>query len=70
VQGQDLASGNLTAPALYAMRGSPELVDLIQSEFADDNGLERALALVSSSGGIAEAQKLARQQVHFVSPGK
>jgi all-trans-nonaprenyl-diphosphate synthase len=33
-QGQDLASGNLTAPVIYALQQSPELEEIIQSEFA------------------------------------
>lgn len=31
-QGQDLASGNLTAPVIYALQKSKELEEIIQSE--------------------------------------
>lgn len=31
-QGQDLASGNLTAPVIFALKQSKELEDIIQSE--------------------------------------
>lgn len=31
-QGQDLASGNLTAPVIYALQQSKELEEIIQSE--------------------------------------
>lgn len=62
LQGQDLASGNLTAPAIFALRNSPELLDIIQSEFVEDGSLERALQLVRDSGGIEEARVLARRE--------
>jgi all-trans-nonaprenyl-diphosphate synthase len=32
-QGQDLASGNLTAPVIYALQQSKELEEIIQSEY-------------------------------------
>jgi all-trans-nonaprenyl-diphosphate synthase len=31
-QGQDLASGNLTAPVIFALQQSKELEEIIQSE--------------------------------------
>lgn len=61
-QGQDLASGNLTAPAIFALRKSPELTDIIQGEFVEDGSLERALQLVTEFGGIDEARVLARKE--------
>lgn len=45
-QGQDLASGNLTAPAIFALKASPELRELVDGEFQEEGSLERALALV------------------------
>lgn len=33
-QGQDLASGNLTAPVIYALQQNKELEEIIQSESA------------------------------------
>lgn len=49
---QDIASGNLTAPTLYAMKKSPALVELIESEFMEEeDALERAVALVELHGG-------------------
>jgi all-trans-nonaprenyl-diphosphate synthase len=61
-QGQDLASGNLTAPVIYALQQSPELEELIQSEFTEEGSLQRALALVSEAGGIQAARDLAEQE--------
>lgn len=40
-QGQDLASGNLTAPVIYALQRSQELEAIIQSEFTEEGSLEK-----------------------------
>jgi len=79
-QGQDLASGNLTAPAILAMQsalGGSRLRELIESEFQGQGALEEALALVVSSGGLAGARQLAeeegqaaRQALHRLPPGE
>lgn len=65
-QGQDLASGNLTAPVIFALQSqthmSEELLDIIQSEFVEEGSLERAIALTTECGGIARARELARQE--------
>jgi all-trans-nonaprenyl-diphosphate synthase len=63
-QGQDLATGNLTAPAIFALRSSAaeELEGLIDEEFQEEGSLQRAIQLVQESGGIAAARKLARQE--------
>jgi all-trans-nonaprenyl-diphosphate synthase len=61
-QGQDLASGNLTAPVIYALQQSPELEELIQSEFTEEGSLQRALELVSEAGGIQAARELAERE--------
>ena len=56
-------SGNLTAPALYALRhpqAGDELRDLIDSEFNNAGGLPRAIELVNAGGGIESARTLAR----------
>jgi all-trans-nonaprenyl-diphosphate synthase len=57
--GSDLISGNLTAPALYAMQEKPYLQTLIEREFAEENDLEEALALIRDSRGIARSRELA-----------
>lgn len=55
-QGQDLASGNLTAPAIYALASSSEpaaaeeLLSIIESEFLEEGSLQRALELVHTTG--------------------
>eukprot|EP01025_Chloroclados_australasicus_P039692 TRINITY_DN4122_c0_g1_i1.p1 TRINITY_DN4122_c0_g1~~TRINITY_DN4122_c0_g1_i1.p1 ORF type:complete len:378 (-),score=43.12 TRINITY_DN4122_c0_g1_i1:904-2037(-) len=61
-QGQDLASGNLTAPAIFALQQSDELRDLIENEFAEEGDLAHALELVQENGGIEAARSLARRQ--------
>eukprot|EP00850_Spirogloea_muscicola_P005902 SM000027S09683 [mRNA] locus=s27:774363:776257:+ [translate_table: standard] len=63
--GSDLASGNLTAPALYALRdvsAGPKLRALIDSEFVEAGALQRAINLVHDGGGIESARQLAYQQ--------
>lgn len=83
-QGQDLASGNLTAPTLFAlamglsesslvkigsMNVTPQAVEdskallaMIESEFIEEGSLQRAIQLVHSTGGLAAAQKLAKEE--------
>ena len=73
LQGQDLASGNLTAPALYALTSPAvgrELQALIDSEFTDDGGLQRALQLVNEGGGIDDSMLLARREGDLVRRSK
>eukprot|EP01026_Neomeris_dumetosa_P033719 TRINITY_DN2697_c1_g1_i4.p1 TRINITY_DN2697_c1_g1~~TRINITY_DN2697_c1_g1_i4.p1 ORF type:complete len:368 (-),score=33.92 TRINITY_DN2697_c1_g1_i4:212-1315(-) len=61
-QGQDLASGNLTAPVIFALEQSSELKELIEDEFNNQGDLERALKLVHICHGIQFAQNLAQSQ--------
>lgn len=57
--GSDLASGNLTAPVLYALEEVTTLGELIEREFTQEGDLEKALALTLESSGIERAQQLA-----------
>lgn len=57
--GSDLISGNITAPALYAMEEKPYLEVLIEREFSEEGDIEQALSLVKESNGIQRAQELA-----------
>jgi len=57
----DLASGYLTAPALYALEEKPELARLIDREFSEDGDLEEALNLVNDSKAIKRTRDLAEQ---------
>jgi all-trans-nonaprenyl-diphosphate synthase len=63
--GSDLASGNLTAPTLYAMQEYPQLVDLIATEFEDPADLDAALSLVRNSTGIARSRELAKHHAQL-----
>ena len=56
----DLKSGNVTAPALYALEEHPSLALLIDREFAEDGDFERAIALIDDSQGLDRTRKLAR----------
>jgi all-trans-nonaprenyl-diphosphate synthase len=60
--GSDLASGNLTAPVLYAMEEKPYLQVLIEREFSEEGDLEEAIAIVKNGNGINRAKELA--EVH------
>jgi all-trans-nonaprenyl-diphosphate synthase len=57
--GSDLKSGNLTAPVLYALEEKPYLEVLIEREFAQEDDLEQALALIKDSRGIDRSRELA-----------
>mmetsp|Transcript_28502 Transcript_28502/g.72512 ORF Transcript_28502/g.72512 Transcript_28502/m.72512 type:complete len:404 (-) Transcript_28502:821-2032(-) len=64
-QGQDLASGNLTAPVIFALQHAgvkDELLAIIESEFVEEGSLGKALELVEAGGGIAAARALARKE--------
>ena len=57
----DLATGYLTAPALYALEERPALAGLIEREFAEPGDLEQALALVRGCEAIPRSRALAEQ---------
>ncbi|MBM5817292.1 MAG: solanesyl diphosphate synthase [Cyanobacteria bacterium K_Offshore_surface_m2_239] len=57
----DLASGYLTAPALYALQERPALAGLIEREFSQEGDLEQALDLVRSCEAIPRSRALAEQ---------
>ena len=59
--GADMASGNLTAPVLFALEEKPYLGVLIEREFKEEGDLEEALALVKESKGIARSQEMAKK---------
>jgi all-trans-nonaprenyl-diphosphate synthase len=63
--GSDLKSGNLTAPVLYALQEKPYLEILIQREFAQEDDLEQAIALIKDSQGIERARELAAQHARI-----
>lgn len=63
--GSDLASGNLTAPVLYAMEEEPELLALIEREFEEPEDIQTALKLVKQSRGIERAKNLAKEQANL-----
>ena len=55
----DLKSGNVTAPALYALEEHPALARLIDREFAETGDFEKAIAIIESSNGIERTRELA-----------
>ena len=57
----DLASGYLTAPALYALEEKPTLSELINGEFSKEGDLEKALDLVRESDAIRRSRDLAEK---------
>jgi all-trans-nonaprenyl-diphosphate synthase len=63
--GSDLASGNLTAPTLYALQEHSQLTELIATEFEDVADLDKALSLVHDSEGIAKSRALAQHHAQL-----
>jgi all-trans-nonaprenyl-diphosphate synthase len=61
--GSDLASGNLTAPVLYALAEQPRLAEIINGEFEQVGDLEQALGIIHSSTGLDQAWALAQHHV-------
>lgn len=59
--GSDLISGNITAPALFAMEENPYIEVLIEREFSQEGDIEKALDLIHSSQGIPRSKELASQ---------
>ncbi|MEM8780862.1 MAG: solanesyl diphosphate synthase [Cyanobacteria bacterium P01_G01_bin.49] len=57
--GSDLISGNITAPALFAMEEVPYLETLIEREFGQEGDIEKALSMVIESQGIERSRELA-----------
>lgn len=59
--GQDLASGNLTAPTIFAMSKSSKLKQLLSEDRLQSTASRKeAFQLVHSLGGIEDAKDLAR----------
>jgi len=61
----DLRSGHLTAPVLYAMEEQPAIATLIAREFAEADDLDRALAIVHETQGIARSRQLAKDHAEL-----
>ncbi|WP_419546311.1 solanesyl diphosphate synthase [Microcystis sp.] len=59
--GSDLISGNITAPALFAMEENPYIEVLIEREFSQEGDIEKALDFIHSSQGIPRSKELAAQ---------
>ncbi len=57
--GSDLISGNITAPALFALEETPYLETLIEREFSEEGDIEKALSIISESQGIERSRELA-----------
>ncbi len=57
----DLASGYLTAPALFALQEKPGLSCLIEREFSKEGDLEKALDFVRESNSIKKSRELAEE---------
>ncbi len=57
----DLASGYLTAPALYALQDNSRLAKLVDREFSNEADLAEALNIVRTSGAINRTRDLAEE---------
>lgn len=60
--GSDLKSGNLTAPAIFALKEKPYLEVLIEREFSHEGDLEQAIELINEGMGIDRARELAARE--------
>ena len=56
-----LATGNLTAPTLFALGRESSLRGMIENQFEGEGELERAIAIVNECG-IEDARRLAREE--------
>ncbi len=57
----DIKSGVVTAPVLYAAEKHPELIDMIQRKFKADGDVSRANELVFDSNGIERTRQMAEK---------
>ncbi|KAI5478496.1 hexaprenyl-diphosphate synthase [Pseudohyphozyma bogoriensis] len=57
--GADLKLGLATAPALYAWEEFPELGEMIERKFAQEDDVERARYLIGKSSGLDRTRELA-----------
>ena len=57
----DVKSGVITAPVLYAAEQHPELKDMIQRKFKNDGDVSRAIELVFDSDGIQRTRAMAEE---------
>ena len=57
----DIKSGVVTAPVLYAAEQHPELIDMIQRKFKADGDVSRANELVFDSNGIERTRDMAEK---------
>ena len=58
----DIKSGVVTAPVLFAAEEHPELNDMIQRKFKHDGDVSRANELVFASKGIERTRQMAQEQ--------
>jgi len=64
-RGQDMASGNITAPIYFAMQKEPALRDIIETEFEEEGSFEEAMEIVMNKGGIEAAMELAKEEAQL-----
>lgn len=57
----DIKSGVVTAPVLYAAEEHPELIEMIQRKFKADGDVRRANELVFASSGIERTRQMAEE---------
>ena len=58
---QDLRSGIITAPVIYAIEEYPELISIINSEFENQSDFEKALEIINNSSGIPKSRELSNK---------
>nr|YP_009313926.1 Prenyl transferase [Hommersandiophycus borowitzkae]SCW22180.1 Prenyl transferase [Hommersandiophycus borowitzkae] len=61
--GSDLKNGNLTAPILFSLSDSPELLYIITNEFENDTDITKAIEIIYQSKGLTKAKDLAEEHI-------
>jgi len=69
--GSDIKNGNLTAPLIFALKEKPELITLIENEFANEKSINQAIKMIKNTSGIEKAKDLAQEHmqiaIHIIS---
>nr|YP_010156020.1 prenyl transferase [Cumathamnion serrulatum]QQY85282.1 prenyl transferase [Cumathamnion serrulatum] len=63
--GSDLKNGNFTAPLIFALEENPQLYQLINQEFLNENDINRTITIIKETKGIQKAKDLAQEHIQL-----